>query len=55
MKILDHSAIYLLIAGTYTPFALIPLRGALGWSIFGIIWGCALVGIFFKAFLYRPF
>ena len=50
MKIVDHSAIYLLIAGTYTPFALVPLHGALGWSIFGIIWGCAIVGIFFKAF-----
>ncbi|VGO15363.1 hypothetical protein PDESU_03946 [Pontiella desulfatans] len=50
LKIVDHSAIYLLIAGTYTPFALAPLRGALGWSIFGAIWGAALVGIFFKAF-----
>jgi len=50
LKIIDHSAIYLLIAGTYTPYALAPLRGALGWSIFGIIWGCALVGIVFKAF-----
>lgn len=50
MKIVDHSAIYLLIAGTYTPFALAPLRGALGWSVFGIIWGCALVGIAFKVF-----
>ena len=50
MKIIDHSAIYLLIAGTYTPYALVPLHGALGWTIFGIIWGCALVGIFFKVF-----
>ena len=50
MKILDHSAIYLLIAGTYTPYALVPLHGALGWTIFGIIWGCALIGIFFKVF-----
>lgn len=50
LKAIDHSAIYLLIAGTYTPFALAPLRGALGWSIFGAIWGCALVGIVFKAF-----
>lgn len=50
MKIIDHSAIYLLIAGTYTPYALAPLRGALGWSIFGAIWGSALIGIFFKAF-----
>jgi hemolysin III len=50
MKTIDHSAIYLLIAGTYTPYALAPLRGALGWSIFGAIWGAALIGIFFKAF-----
>jgi hemolysin III len=50
MKIIDHSAIYLLIAGTYTPYALAPLRGTLGWTIFGAIWGSALVGIFFKAF-----
>lgn len=50
LKVIDHSAIYLLIAGTYTPFALVPLRGALGWSIFGAIWSAALLGIFFKAF-----
>jgi hemolysin III len=50
LKVVDHSAIYLLIAGTYTPYALAPLRGALGWTIFGIIWGCALVGIAFKVF-----
>jgi hemolysin III len=49
-KIIDHSAIYLLIAGTYTPFALCPLRGALGWSLFGAIWGAALLGILFKVF-----
>jgi hemolysin III len=49
-KVIDHASIYLLIAGTYTPFALAPLRGALGWSIFGAIWGAAAIGIFFKAF-----
>ena len=49
LKIIDHSAIYLLIAGTYTPYMLVPLRGALGWSIFGIIWGCAIIGIILKA------
>jgi hemolysin III len=49
-KILDHSAIYLLIAGTYTPYALVPLRGTLGWSIFGFIWGCAIIGIVLKTF-----
>jgi hemolysin III len=42
---IDHSAIYLLIAGSYTPFALVTLRGAWGWSIFGVIWGLALFGI----------
>lgn len=41
----DHAAIYLLIAGTYTPFTLVTLRGALGWSIFGVIWGLAVAGI----------
>ena len=45
----DHAAIYLLIAGTYTPFVLGPLRGAWGWSLFGIIWGLAVAGVFFKA------
>ena len=44
-RILDHYAIYFLIAGTYTPFTLVPLRGAWGWSIFGIIWGLAIFGI----------
>ncbi len=41
----DHSCIYLLIAGTYTPFVLGPLRGAVGWTLFGVIWGLALLGI----------
>ena len=44
-EIVDQSAIYLLIAGTYTPFTLVTLRGALGWSLFGVIWGLALAGI----------
>jgi hemolysin III len=44
-RVLDHSAIYLLIAGTYTPFALGPLRGAWGWSLLAVIWVLALVGI----------
>jgi len=47
--ILDHSAIYLLIAGTYTPFCLVTLRGAWGWSLFGVIWGLAALGVTFKA------
>ena len=47
--ILDHSAIYVLIAGTYTPFLLITLRGALGWTLFGVIWAIAIGGIVFKS------
>ena len=47
-QILDHSAIFLLIAGTYTPFMLVNLRGPWGWSIFGVIWALALLGIFTK-------
>jgi hemolysin III len=42
---MDHLSIYLLIAGTYTPFTLVTLRGAWGWSLFGVNWGLALVGI----------
>ena len=45
LRIADHSTIFLLIAGTYTPFTLITLQGAVGWTIFGIVWGTALVGI----------
>ncbi|MBP2653759.1 MAG: hypothetical protein H6Q73_1328 [Firmicutes bacterium] len=44
-KICDHAAIYLLIAGSYTPFALVILRGVLGWTVFGIIWGLATIGV----------
>lgn len=44
-QVLDHSAIFLLIAGTYTPFTLVSLRGAWGWSLFGVVWGLALLGI----------
>ncbi|MEO8633995.1 MAG: hemolysin III family protein [Gemmatimonadales bacterium] len=47
----DHAAIYLLIAGTYTPFTIGLLRGAWGWSLFGIVWGLTLGGILFKLFL----
>ncbi|MBL7857040.1 MAG: hemolysin III family protein [Cyclobacteriaceae bacterium] len=46
----DHMSIFLLIAGTYTPFCLALLGGWLGWTIFGLIWGCALLGITLKAF-----
>ena len=48
-QVLDHSAIYLLIAGTYTPFALGALRGPWGWTLFGLIWALALVGIAAKS------
>jgi hemolysin III len=48
LQILDHSAIYLLIAGTYTPFTLVNLRGPWGWSLFGVIWGFAIVGTAFQ-------
>jgi len=48
-QILDHSSIFLLIAGTYTPFLLVNLRGPWGWTLFGIIWALAVVGIVFKA------
>lgn len=51
LKILDHSSIYILIAGTYTPFALTILRPSMGWMVFGIIWGFAALGISLKPFL----
>jgi hemolysin III len=48
-QILDHSAIYLLIAGTYTPFTLVAMRGAVGWALFFIVWGLAVAGVVFKS------
>ncbi len=48
LNIFDHSAIYLSIAGTYTPFSLITLHGPWGWSIFAIVWAIAIIGIIFK-------
>lgn len=50
LKVLDHCAIFLLIAGTYTPFTIAAIRGGWGWSLFGVIWGLALFGIVFKLF-----
>lgn len=44
-RIMDHNTIFFLIAGTYTPYTLVTLRGSLGWTMFGIIWGAAIVGI----------
>jgi hemolysin III len=45
---LDHAGIFLLIAGSYTPFLLVPLRGPWGWSLFGVVWGLAIAGIVLK-------
>ena len=45
LRKLDHLSIYLLIAGTYTPFCLVTLRGAWGWTLFGIVWGLAVIGM----------
>ncbi len=53
MRILDHAAIFLLIAGTYTPFMLVSLRGPWGWSLFGVVWGLAITGIVFQAALQK--
>lgn len=51
LRVLDHSAIYLLIAGTYTPFTLGVLRGPVGWTLFGLIWALAFAGIVKKAIM----
>jgi len=51
LKVMDHSSIYALIAGTYTPFALTALRPTVGWVVFGVVWGMAAVGISLKPFL----
>jgi hemolysin III len=48
-RVLDHSAIYLLIAGTYTPFTLVSLRGPVGWVLFGVVWTLAIAGVVFKS------
>ncbi len=50
LKIFDHVAIFILIAATYTPFALVTLKGELGWIIFGVAWGIALFGTILKLF-----
>jgi hemolysin III len=50
LKVMDHSAIYLLIAGTYTPFSIGVLRGGWGWALFGVVWGLAVLGVVFKLF-----
>jgi hemolysin III len=53
LRVLDHAAIFLLIAGTYTPFMLVNMRGPWGWSLFGIVWMIALLGVIFQAPLLR--
>lgn len=50
LRIIDHSMIYILIAGTYTPFTLITLHGPWGWTLFAVIWALAVVGVVFKAY-----
>lgn len=54
-QIFDHSSIYLFIAGSYTPFLLVHLRGDAGWTLFAIIWGIALIGIVLKIFFVKKF
>ena len=54
-RVLDHSAIFLLIAGTYTPFMLVSLRGGWGWTLFGVVWGLALCGILLEVFFMDRF
>src|SRR5215208_2514168 len=57
LRVLDHCGIYLLIAGTYTAFTLVTLRGPWGWTLFGLVWGLALAGIVFRVVFggrYRP-
>lgn len=53
LRVLDHSAVFLLIAGTYTPFLLVNLRGPWGWALFGVIWSLAIVGIALQGILIR--
>ncbi|WP_163580689.1 PAQR family membrane homeostasis protein TrhA [Gracilibacillus saliphilus] len=54
-EILDHSSIYFFIAGSYTPFLLVVVRGWEGWTLFGVIWGLAIGGTIFKAFFVKKF
>ncbi|GEN34396.1 MULTISPECIES: PAQR family membrane homeostasis protein TrhA [Aneurinibacillus] len=54
-EICDHASIYLFIAGTYTPFLFLVIKGALGWTLFGVVWGMALAGVIFKMFFTKKF
>lgn len=53
LEICDHSAIYILIAGTYTPFTLVSMRGPVGWTLFGTVWALAVAGVIFKIFFLK--
>jgi len=55
LRVMDHASIYLLIAGSYTPFMLVNLRGPWGWSLFGVVWGLALIGVVLKVFFIGRF
>ena len=55
LRIIDHATIYILIAGTYTPFTLITLNGSVGWLIFGVSWGMAVAGVTLKVFFTGKF
>jgi len=55
LEILDHSAVYVLIAGTYSAYCFTALRGPAGWTLFGLVWGTAAAGIVFKAFFVNRF
>lgn len=50
----DHSSIYILIAATYTPFALVGIKGAFGWVVFGLVWAMGIAGVIFKIWYYSP-
>ncbi|WP_144511426.1 hemolysin III family protein [Bacillus sp. FJAT-22090] len=54
-EIMDHSAIYFFIAGTYTPFLFLAVKGTMGWTLFGIVWGLAIAGTVFKAYFVKRF
>ncbi|MEK4969778.1 hemolysin III family protein [Cytobacillus sp. FSL R7-0696] len=54
-EILDHSSIYFFIAGTFTPFLFITVKGPLGWTLFGLVWGLAIAGTVFKCFFVKKF
>ena len=54
-EIMDHSSIYFFIAGSYTPFLLVAIKGPLGWTLFGIVWGLALAGTVFKCFFVKKY